>query len=47
MKVSLCPDQGQELLSAIMDRGYYLQMPDNEENLLAAHRKELGLDPVE
>lgn len=38
--------KGQELLSAIMDRGYYLQMPDNEENLLAAHRKELGLDPV-
>ncbi|GGW94865.1 YcgL domain-containing protein [Alteromonas halophila] len=33
------------LLSALDEKGYYLQMPPKEEDLLASHRVSLGLSP--
>ncbi len=43
---TLAKISGEELLAAIQDKGFYLQMPDVEESLLVEHRKGLGLDPV-
>ncbi|MFS1704071.1 YcgL domain-containing protein [Alteromonas sp. AMM-1] len=33
-----------KLIDAINDKGFYLQMPPKEENLLEVHRESLGLD---
>ena len=33
------------LLNALDEKGYYLQMPPKEEDLLASHRVALGLTP--
>lgn len=35
----------QSLITALNDKGYYLQMPPKEEDLLASHRRALGLSP--
>ncbi|MDT0593940.1 YcgL domain-containing protein [Glaciecola petra] len=34
----------QSFVTSIKDKGYYLQMPPAQKNLLKTHRSELGLD---
>jgi uncharacterized protein YcgL (UPF0745 family) len=44
-KTLLKTDQ-KTLVTALNEQGYFLQVSDQEDNLLSLHRKSLGLDPM-